>query len=88
MSGGHSGSSRRRLVSDVTLWEDARGRRNLGDTWRNDGDENGVTGYNATPGWDLTTGWGSPNLTQVFGGFGSLVRSNHSIRALMARARR
>jgi subtilase family serine protease len=49
---------------------------------------NGVTGYNATPGWDLTTGWGSPNLTQVFGGFGSLVRSNHSIRALMARARR
>src|ERR1700727_2718505 len=39
MSGGHSGSSRRLLVSDVTLWEDARGRRNLGDTWRNDGDE-------------------------------------------------
>jgi subtilase family serine protease len=26
---------------------------------------NGVTGYNAGPGWDLTTGWGTPDL----GGF-------------------
>lgn len=50
--------------------------------------DNGVTGYNATPGWDLTTGWGSPNLAQVFGGFGALVRGSHSMHALLARARR
>ena len=49
---------------------------------------NDVTGYNATPGWDLTTGWGSPNLAQVFGAFGALVRGNHSMHALVARARR
>jgi subtilase family serine protease len=50
--------------------------------------DNGVTGYNATPGWDLTTGWGSPNLAQVFGGFGALVRGSHSMHALLVRARR
>ncbi len=50
--------------------------------------DNGVTGYNAAPGWDLTTGWGSPNLAQVFGGFGALVRGSHSMNALLARVRR
>jgi subtilase family serine protease len=25
----------------------------------------GVTGYNATVGWDLTTGWGTPNVTNL-----------------------
>ena len=49
---------------------------------------NGVSGYNATPGWDLATGWGSPNLAQGFGGFGSLVRGNKSMHALLSRARR
>ncbi|GAC1389179.1 MAG: hypothetical protein NVSMB38_02550 [Ktedonobacteraceae bacterium] len=26
---------------------------------------NGVMGYNATPGWDLTTGWGTPKAKQL-----------------------
>jgi hypothetical protein len=26
---------------------------------------NGVPGYNAGPGWDLTIGWGSPNVTNL-----------------------
>ena len=48
----------------------------------------GIPGYSATPGWDLATGWGTPNLSQVFGGFGSLVRGDHAMRALIARAHR
>ena len=48
----------------------------------------GIPGYSATPGWDLATGWGSPNLSQVFGGFASLVHGDHSMRALVARAHR
>ncbi|MBV8943869.1 MAG: S53 family peptidase [Solirubrobacterales bacterium] len=48
----------------------------------------GITGYSAVPGWDLATGWGSPNLAPVFGGFGALVRRQHSMRALVSRARK
>jgi subtilase family serine protease len=48
----------------------------------------GIPGYSATPGWDLATGWGSPNFSQVFGGFASLFRGHHSMRALVARAHR
>jgi len=25
----------------------------------------GVPGYNATPGWDLVTGWGTPDLIRI-----------------------
>jgi subtilase family serine protease len=46
----------------------------------------GIPGYSAAPGWDLATGWGSPNLGQVFGGFGALVRGTHSMHALISRA--
>lgn len=48
----------------------------------------GIPGYSATAGWDLATGWGSPNLAQVFGGLGSLFHGDHSMRALRSRARR
>jgi len=49
----------------------------------------GITGYSAAPGWDLATGFGTPNFAQVFGGFGSLFRGhNKSMHALLSRARR
>jgi subtilase family serine protease len=48
----------------------------------------GIPGYSATPGWDLATGWGSPSFSQVFGGFGSLLHGDKSMRALRARVRR
>jgi hypothetical protein len=47
----------------------------------------GVTGYDATPGWDLATGWGTPDLAQMFGDIGSLARGNHSMKSMVARAR-
>ena len=28
---------------------------------------NRVTGYGATPGWDLASGWGTPNLGKLVG---------------------
>ncbi len=48
---------------------------------------NGVTGYDATPGWDLATGWGTPNLAQLFGDIGSLAHGSHSMTSMVARAR-
>ena len=48
---------------------------------------NGVTGYDATPGWDLATGWGTPNLAQLFGDISSLARGSHSMNSMVARAR-
>jgi subtilase family serine protease len=32
---------------------------------------NGVKGYNATPGWDLATGWGTPDVGQLLAGIAS-----------------
>jgi kumamolisin len=37
-----------------------------------DNSDNGVTGYQAAPGWDLATGWGTPDIAQFFGGTGTL----------------
>jgi subtilase family serine protease len=48
---------------------------------------NGVTGYDATPGWDLATGWGTPNLAQLFSDISSLARGSHSMNSMVARAR-
>jgi subtilase family serine protease len=32
----------------------------------------GVPGYSAAPGWDLTTGWGTPNIGQFFASIASM----------------
>jgi subtilase family serine protease len=34
----------------------------------------GITGYSATPGWDLASGWGSPDLAQLFGPIQAMAR--------------
>jgi subtilase family serine protease len=49
----------------------------------------GVPGYNATPGWDAATGFGTPDIGQLFGDIAFLARGHHqlSMRALESRAR-
>ncbi len=48
----------------------------------------GIPGYSATPGWDLASGWGSPDLGQLFGDIAFLARGqDHTLRALKLRAR-
>jgi kumamolisin len=37
--------------------------------------DNGVTGYDAAPGWNLATGWGTPDIAQLFGGPAALAGS-------------
>lgn len=48
----------------------------------------GIPGYSATPGWDLASGWGSPDLGQLFGDIAFLARGHdHTLRGLKLRAR-
>lgn len=49
---------------------------------------NGVAGYNATPGWDAATGFGSPDLGQLMGDIAFLSKGRPSLHALENRARR
>jgi subtilase family serine protease len=49
--------------------------------------DNGVTGYTATPGWDLATGWGTPDLGQLFWDIAFLARGNPSEQTVLSRAK-
>ena len=49
--------------------------------------DNGVAGYDATPGWDLASGWGTPDIGQLFDDIDLLARRDESMRALVFRAR-
>jgi subtilase family serine protease len=49
--------------------------------------DNGVTGYTATPGWDPASGWGTPDLGQLFWDIAFLARGNPSERTVLSRAR-
>ncbi len=49
--------------------------------------ENGVTGYTATPGWDAASGWGTPDLGQLFRDVAFLARGNPSERTILSRAK-
>jgi subtilase family serine protease len=48
----------------------------------------GVRGYNATPGWDAATGFGSPDVGQLLGDIAFLSKGRPSLHALENRARR
>jgi len=41
----------------------------LHDVTQGDNDDNGVTGYTAGPGFDLVTGWGSPDVAKLVASF-------------------
>jgi subtilase family serine protease len=48
---------------------------------------NRVTGYEAAPGWNPATGWGTPDIAQFFPDLGALTRGGASMTALLSRAR-
>lgn len=48
--------------------------------------QDGVPGYSATPGWDLVTGWGTPDLYDYFLDIAFLARGNPALATLRARA--
>ncbi len=47
----------------------------------------GVAGFNATPGWDAATGFGTPNLGQLFGDLAFMAHGHPSLRTIESRAR-
>jgi subtilase family serine protease len=48
--------------------------------------QDGVPGYSATPGWDLVSGWGTPDLSEFFSDIAFLARGRPSLGQIRARA--
>jgi subtilase family serine protease len=48
--------------------------------------QDGVPGYSATPGWDLASGWGTPDLAAYFRDIAFIARGKPSLATMRARA--